>query len=86
MAVSKNGKTLYNRGFGYSDVENSVRANMNTLMRIASISKPISCAIAGILHESGKLDFDKPIDEYIGSDLPVFKWNDKEVLKTVENI
>jgi serine beta-lactamase-like protein LACTB len=80
VAVSKNGQTIYNRGFGYSDVENCVKANAHTLMRIASISKPISCTMAGILYENGKLDFDKPIDEYIGADVPVFQWKNKQVL------
>ena len=36
--------------------------------------------MAGILYENGKLDFDKPIDEYIGADVPVFQWKNKQVL------
>ena len=70
VAVSQNGETIYNKGFGYSDVENLIRANSNTIMRIASISKPITCTIAAILYENGKLDFDKSISSYL-NDLPL---------------
>lgn len=78
VAISRDGKTLYNRGFGYSDVENSVKARADTVMRIASISKPITCTLAAMLLENNQLDIDKPIETYL-KDLPNFKFNDQEV-------
>jgi serine beta-lactamase-like protein LACTB len=77
VAVSKNNQVIYSRGFGYSDVENSIKANANTVMRIASISKPISIAVAAKLIELNKLDIDKPINEYIDN-LPALMYKNKE--------
>jgi CubicO group peptidase (beta-lactamase class C family) len=46
-------------------------------MRIASISKPLTCLLAAKLVESNLLDLDLPIDNYL-NDLPQFKLlNDK---------
>lgn len=77
VEVSQNGKTIYSNAVGFSDVENCVKATPDTVARIASISKPITCVIASKLYENGKLDLDKPINEYI-EDLPAFKFQDKE--------
>ena len=54
-------------GFGYSDVENLVPCQPDTVMRIASISKSITMAIAARLMDQGKLDIDLPIENYLGS-------------------
>ncbi len=66
------------KGFGYSDVENNLKAHEDTVMRIASISKPITCAVAAKLFENGQLGFDKSVNEYLKT-LPTFKWNNLEV-------
>jgi serine beta-lactamase-like protein LACTB len=77
VAVSKNNEVIYSRGFGYSDIENNIKANCSTVMRIASISKPITIVVAAKLIELNKLDIDKPINEYIDN-LPTFKYKNKE--------
>ena len=69
---------IYSKGFGYSDVENGVKAHANTVVRIASISKPVTTAIAAKLFENGKLDFDKSVNDYLDY-LPTFKWNERPV-------
>jgi serine beta-lactamase-like protein LACTB len=66
------------KGFGYSDIENNVKASGNTVMRIASISKPISSAIAAKLLESNLVKLDEPIYTHLKT-LPIFKWNGEEV-------
>ncbi len=77
VAVSKNQRLVYSKGFGYSDVENNVKATPNTVMRIASISKPLTCLLAARLVEINKLDLNLPIDNYL-NDIPEFKLlNDK---------
>jgi serine beta-lactamase-like protein LACTB len=68
VGVSKNSNFVYTKGFGYSDVENCVRALPHTVVRIASISKPITCLIGAKLWEQGTLDIDKPISEYLAPD------------------
>ena len=42
ISVSVDGKIVWNEGFGYADVENDVPCTPNTVMRIASISKPLT--------------------------------------------
>jgi CubicO group peptidase (beta-lactamase class C family) len=54
-------------------------------MRIASISKPISSAISAKLFELEKLDYDKSVNDYLDF-LPVFKWNDKNVIITARQL
>ncbi|GBO02177.1 Serine beta-lactamase-like protein LACTB, mitochondrial, partial [Araneus ventricosus] len=54
-------------GFGYADVENRVMCSSDTVMRIASISKSITMAAVAKLWEQGKLDVDKPVQEYVPS-------------------
>jgi serine beta-lactamase-like protein LACTB len=76
VGVSKNNQIVFAKGFGYSDVENGVKVTPNTIMRIASISKPITCAIAAKLYELNKLDIDKPINDYVKT-LPEFKFKTK---------
>lgn len=47
VAVSVDGKVVWNEGFGFADVENKVRCSPATVMRIASISKPLTATAAG---------------------------------------
>ena len=65
IAVSVDGKITWEHGFGYTDVENRVLANSNTVMRIGSISKSITVAAAGKLIEDGLLNLDKPVSQYV---------------------
>jgi hypothetical protein len=44
VAVLRDGKLLYARGFGYADVENRTVVQPDALFRIASVSKPITSA------------------------------------------
>jgi CubicO group peptidase (beta-lactamase class C family) len=59
IAVSKDGRLIYSRGYGWSDKEKKKRVSPDALMRIASVSKPITAAavrnaIRGVVprHES----------------------------------
>ncbi|PAV64537.1 hypothetical protein WR25_01638 [Diploscapter pachys] len=61
VAVSVDGKKIYAEGFGYADVEIGAKCTEDTVMRIASISKPFTATIAAKLFEAGKLDLDKDI-------------------------
>ena len=42
LAVVKNGKLVYARGYGYADRESGAKVQIASLFRIASISKPIT--------------------------------------------
>ena len=58
IAVVRDGKLLYARGFGYADVENRTPVQPDALFRIASVSKPITSAAIMTLVEEGKLRLD----------------------------
>lgn len=47
VAVSIDGKTVWSEGFGFADVENRILCSSKTVMRIASISKPLTATAAG---------------------------------------
>jgi CubicO group peptidase (beta-lactamase class C family) len=58
VAVVRDGKLFYARGFGYADVENKTPVQPDALFRIASVSKPITSAAIMKLVEEGKLNLD----------------------------
>ena len=65
VAVLRDGKLIYARGFGYADVENKMPVQPDALFRIASVSKPITAAAIMKLVEEGKLELDDRIAPFI---------------------
>jgi CubicO group peptidase (beta-lactamase class C family) len=55
LAVTRNGKLVYARGFGWADRDARVKAAPDSLFRIASLSKSITAAAVLQLVERGKL-------------------------------
>ncbi|WP_238537674.1 serine hydrolase domain-containing protein [Zavarzinella formosa] len=63
LAVTRGGKLVCSRGFGYADVEKKEPVEPASLFRIASISKPFTSVTVLRLVERGKLKLsDKVID------------------------
>jgi len=58
LAVAKDGRLLYARGFGWADRENRKPVQPHSLFRIASISKPITAVTILRLVEEGKFKLD----------------------------
>jgi CubicO group peptidase (beta-lactamase class C family) len=58
VAVLRDGKLIYARGFGYADVEHKTPVQPDALFRIASVSKPITGVAIMKLVEDGKLALD----------------------------
>ncbi|XP_041965187.1 serine beta-lactamase-like protein LACTB, mitochondrial isoform X2 [Alosa sapidissima] len=65
IGVSVDGVQVWTEGMGYADLENRVPCGPATVMRIASISKPLTAAAAARLWEEGKLDLDAPVQKYV---------------------
>jgi CubicO group peptidase (beta-lactamase class C family) len=65
IAVVREGKLIYARGFGYADVENKIPVQPDALFRIASVSKSITSAAIMKLVEEGKLTLDDRVAPYI---------------------
>lgn len=66
VAVAKDGHIVWEEGFGWADKERRVPATEHTMYSLASISKPITATAVMILKERGKIDIDKPINDYLG--------------------
>jgi CubicO group peptidase (beta-lactamase class C family) len=64
FAVGLNGRLIWSEGFGFSDIENHVRATPSTVYRTASMGKPMTATAVMELWEEGKLDIDAPIRKY----------------------
>jgi CubicO group peptidase (beta-lactamase class C family) len=66
VAVAKDGKIIWEEGFGWADLEQRREATPHTMYSLASISKPITATGLMLLVERGLIDLDKPADEYLG--------------------
>jgi len=65
IAVVKDGKVILSRGYGLRDVKNNQPVTEKTMFPIASITKSFTVATLGTLASEGKLDWDKPVREYL---------------------
>ena len=73
LAISVDGKILFDEGFGWADVEHRVPAKSKTVFRTASIAKPMTSTVILKLAEQGKLDLDKDVHEYYAA-YPTKQW------------
>lgn len=55
IALAKDGRQVFAKGYGYADKENKVAVTTSHLFRIASVSKPITSVAIFTLVEQGKL-------------------------------
>jgi N-acyl-D-amino-acid deacylase len=65
VAVMRDGKLIYARGFGYADVENKTLVRPDAQFRIASVSKTITATAIMKLVEEGKLKLDDRVAPFI---------------------
>jgi len=65
LAVTRHGKLVYARGFGFADLEKKEPVKPDALFRIASVSKPITSAAIMHLVEKGKIKLETPAFEYL---------------------
>jgi len=67
--ILKNGEIVYNKAFGYADLEAKKTMQTDDIFRIASQSKAITSLAVMMLWENGKFLLDEPVSKYI----PAFK-------------
>src|SRR5688500_13020223 len=65
VAVMRDGKLIYARGFGYADVEKKTLVQPDALFRIASVSKTLTAAAIMKLVEEGKLQLEDRVAPFI---------------------
>jgi CubicO group peptidase (beta-lactamase class C family) len=65
VGAIKDGKVVLAKGYGLRDVEKGLPVTEKTLMAIGSNSKSFTVTLMGMLSDEGKLDWDKPVREYL---------------------
>lgn len=70
VAVVKDGKQLFTKGYGYADVKHKKPVAAETLFRPGSVSKLFTWTAVMQLVEQGKLDLSKDVNEYIDFKIP----------------
>jgi CubicO group peptidase (beta-lactamase class C family) len=85
VAVSQHGKIIWEEGFGWADREKKIPATEDTMYSLASVSKPFTATGLMTLAQAGKIDLDKPIDDYLG-DAKLKGWAGDTRLATVRRV
>ena len=67
VAVARGDSILWEESFGWADRERMLRAMPNTMYSLASISKPMTATALMTLVERGKVDLDRPANDYLGT-------------------
>jgi CubicO group peptidase (beta-lactamase class C family) len=65
VAIVDRNQVIYAKGFGYSHADKKIAASPQTLYAIGSCTKAFTASLMGLLQKSGKVDFDKPVREYL---------------------
>lgn len=63
--IARDGKVIYDKSFGFSDIEKKTVLKNDDIFRIASQTKAITSIAAMMLFEEGKFLLDDPITKYI---------------------
>jgi len=65
--LARNGRLVDFQNYGYRDLEKKLPMERDTICRVYSMSKIITCAATLILFEEGKFNLDDPIAKYLRS-------------------
>ncbi len=72
--IYEKGQEVYFNAFGYADIENQVPMNRQTLVKIYSMTKPITGTALMTLYEVGAFQLDDSVSKYIPefTNMPVY--------------
>lgn len=65
MTISKSGKVVYAKGFGFADVKGAIPMDPSIRLRTASVAKVITATALGRLATEGKLSFDDSVGMHV---------------------
>ena len=66
ISVFKNGKYVFQKGYGYADLDRKIAVDPNdTIFRIASVSKPIAATALAVMVAEGKIGLDTSFYDYV---------------------
>lgn len=80
VGFSKNGQLVYEKGFGYANLEEKLKANIDTVFCIGSITKSFTSISLLKLQEDGKLSVNDPVTKY----LPEFQIKNSNATKKMK--
>ncbi len=65
VGIVKDGKLVHAKGYGLRDMSQGLKVTPDTLFAIGSCSKAFTATALAMLVEDGKLDWDKPVIDYL---------------------
>ena len=65
VLVAEKGKILYKKAFGIADPKTRAPLSTASAFNLASVSKQFYAMMTMMLYESGKLQYDDPVQKYI---------------------
>jgi len=65
VLVIKDDEVVFQRGYGYADLENKVQIDEDSSFRLGSVSKQFTTMAVAVLAEEGKLNYDDLLVEHI---------------------
>jgi CubicO group peptidase (beta-lactamase class C family) len=78
VAVVRDGKVALVKGYGVRNVTKAGAVDENTIFQLASVTKTLTATAAATVVDQGKLDWDKPIfnylPEFVGYDPYMTRW------------
>src|SRR5215469_10938480 len=65
VAIARDSKLVYSKGYGYRNLDNRLAANGNTKYAIESITKELTASGILLLQEKGKLNIEDPLSKFV---------------------
>lgn len=65
VAVARDGKIIWEQGFGWANREKRIEATPHTMYSLASISKPFTATGLMVLKQRGSVSLDEPANKYL---------------------
>lgn len=65
VSVMKDGRIVYERGYGMADLDHNIPITPQTVFHVASMSKQFTAASILLLAQEGKLSLDEPVRKYV---------------------
>ena len=71
LGIVKNGELVYSKGYGKANLDYNISISDTTAFYIGSMAKQFTAAALLILETQGKLNFERPVTDYL-PDFPVY--------------
>jgi len=85
ILIIKDGQSVHQRTFGLANMEENRAMEEDAILRIYSMSKPITAAALMMLFDEGKFQLDDPVKNYISEFANTEVWVDGEEVEQQEN-